>query len=148
MIGKVKNPGGGGTPTGFGTETAAGQATVSCLYLTIDESSRQRGISSYLPQGEENAIRSSELARITGAKSVRELQHWVAAERSEGALILSTGKGGYFLPAEGEKGQAEIARFVATLRSRAVNTLKALKTAKAALSKTTEQITMDEFECL
>lgn len=99
-----------------------------------------------LPQGEENAVASKTLANMIGVKTVRELQHMVAAERENGALILSASTGGYFLPSPGEKGQEEIARFVATLRSRAVNTFRALKTANAALSKATGQITLDELE--
>lgn len=101
-----------------------------------------------LPQGELNAISSKELARMIGATSVRELQHRVAAERESGALILSTCKGGYFRPQDGEAGQAEISHFIATLRSRALNTLKALRAAKAALAQAKGQITLDELEGL
>lgn len=101
-----------------------------------------------LPTGEDNAISSKMLARMVGATSVRELQHRVAAERESGALILSTCKGGYFKPQDGVEGQAEISRFVATLRNRALNTLRALKAAKAALAKAEGQITLDELEGL
>lgn len=101
-----------------------------------------------LPQGEDNAISSNVLAQMVGASSVRELQHRVATEREAGALILSTCKGGYYRPQDGAVGQAEISRFVATLRNRALNTLRALKAARAALSQAEGQITLDELEGL
>ena len=59
---------------------------------------------------------SKVLADLVGASSVRDLQHMVAFERERGALILSTCKGGYYRPADGEQGQREIAAF--SLRSR------------------------------
>lgn len=103
-----------------------------------------------LPMGEANAISSKTLAKMAGYKSVRDLQHGVAAERDSGALILSTCRngGGYYRPSDGPEGQAEISHFVATLRSRALNTLKALRAAKAALAKAEGQITLDELEGL
>lgn len=120
--------------------------------LSVNQYITKRGngqfIYDVLPQGEANAIASAVLADMIGVKTVRELQHRVAAEREQGALILSASTGGYFKPASGEQGQEEIARFVATLRSRAINTFKALKTARAALSKAEGQLTLDELEGL
>lgn len=109
---------------------------------------KSQDIFALLPTGEDNAISSKMLARMVGATSVRELQHRVAAERESGALILSTCKGGYFKPQDGAEGQAEISRFVATLRNRALNTLRALKAAKVALAQAEGQITLDELEGL
>jgi len=102
-------------------------------------------IADILPKGEENAIKSAELARMAGVPTTRQLQQLVAEEREAGALILSTLKGGYFLPDDGEKGRMELAAYVRTLRARALNTLKVLKPANKALkameTPETEQIT-------
>lgn len=101
-----------------------------------------------LLQGEQNALPSGELVRLTGFKSVRELQNEIAREREAGALILSScrGGGGYFLPAPGEAGQREISAFVATLRARALNTLRVLKAAREALEGLDGQVSLDDLE--
>lgn len=134
---------------------AAGQArvgtaltgTVPCNKFTTSVT-RKQGLESLLLQGEENAISSSDLVSMTGVKSIRELQLIIAQEREAGALILSTcrGGGGYFLPSDGEVGKREIAAFVATLRARALNTLRALKTAREALESLEGQVTLDDLE--
>ena len=92
-------------------------------------------VSDFLKHGAENACSTSELVRLTGAKSARELQIQIARERNNGALIISTclNGGGYFLPDDGEKGKREIEGFVRTLQSRVLNTLKAVQVAKKAL---------------
>lgn len=128
-------------------ETATGEAHNS--YTDCNTSLNQtQVIFDLLPLGEANAISSKALAQMVGATSVRDLQLRVAAEREAGALILSTCKGGYFRPQDGAAGQAEISRFVATLRNRALNTLRALRAAKAALSRAEGQIALDELEGL
>lgn len=116
----------------------------------ITKQGNGQAIFDLLPQGEENAIRTSELVRLTGYRSARDLQNKIAAEREQGHIILSSCRngGGYYLPSDGPEGQAEISHFVATLRSRALNTLKALRAAKAALAKAEGQITLDELEGL
>ena len=89
-----------------------------------------------LPCGAENAITTKELVRLLDFKSARELQEAIARERDEGHLILSASQngGGYFLPDDDdEKGQAEIRTFIHTLENRAINTLRAIEAAKAAL---------------
>lgn len=136
--------------------SAAGQAemgtalmgTVPCNKFTTSVTRKQGLIESLLLQGEENAISSSDLVNLTGVKSVRELQLIIAQEREAGALILSScrGGGGYFLPSDGEVGKREIAAFVATLRARALNTLRALKTAREALESLEGQVALDDLE--
>ena len=136
--------------------SAAGQAKVGtaltgkipCNDFTTSVSRKQGLIESLLLQGEENAISSSDLVSMTGVKSVRELQLIIAQEREAGSLILSTcrGGGGYFLPSDGEVGKREIAAFVATLRARALNTLRALKTAREALEGLDGQVSLDDLE--
>jgi len=103
-------------------------------------------IAEFLLHGAENALSTSDLIRIAGLKSSRELQIQVAKERDSGILILSTCRngGGYFLPDEGEKGQAEIDEFVRTLVARALNTLKALQSARKALEVYTGQCGIEE----
>ena len=139
-------------PTGATVERAkAGNAlTVNfpCNNFIISSSRKQGFIETLLLQGEQNAISSSELVNLTGFKSFRELQNEIAREREAGALILSTcrGGGGYFLPSDGEAGKREIASFVATLRARALNTLKALAAAREALEGLDGQVSLDDLE--
>ena len=102
-------------------------------------------IARMLPQGAENAICTKELVRLTGTKNARTLQIAIAAERESGALILSTTKGGYFLPDDGAKGQREIAEFVRTLRARAINTFRAMRSAKQALSGVEGQTNIEQW---
>ena len=84
-----------------------------------------------LKTGKENATDSQTLADLAGCKSVRELQQVIAAERASGAVILSSTKGGYYLPAN----EYEIKEFCRTLEARSRNTLLALKSAKRALKE-------------
>lgn len=116
--------------------------------FTTSQLRKQGLVESLLLHGEENAFPSSQLVRLTGFRSVRELQNEIAREREAGALILSTcrGGGGYFLPSDGEVGKHEIATFVATLRARALNTLRALKTAREALESLEGQVVLDDLE--
>ena len=94
-------------------------------------------ISELLWCGRENAICTKDLLTITGLKNARTLQNIIERERAEGALILSTSQhgGGYFLPSEGETGIREMLEFERTLNARALNTLRTLKTVRAALKK-------------
>lgn len=52
-----------------------------------------------LPVGKENRISSSELVRLAGCGSVRELQKRIAWEREQGAIICSGCGAGYWRPA-------------------------------------------------
>ena len=148
MIVKEKAARGADTP-GRQTETAVlSGTTISQSNYTRSNEQEQDFVASFLPQGEANALPSSELVRLTGFRSARDLQAEIAREREAGALILSTcrGGGGYFLPADGEAGQREISAFVATLQSRAVNTLRVLKTAREALQSLDGQVSLNDLE--
>ncbi len=103
-------------------------------------------ISGLLHKGEENAIRSRDLVKLIGAVDRRALQMMIAREREDGELILSTSKhgGGYFLPDDGIKDKREIEAFVWTLRSRAGNTIRILKTAERELKVIDGQTTLEE----
>ena len=92
-------------------------------------------IKDHLEHGEQNAIKAPELARMLGFTTTRELQQAVHKERENGAVILSSGAG-FFLPSEDEQqARDELRRFIASLSSRAVNTLGVLKTAKRVLRR-------------
>lgn len=86
-------------------------------------------IMSLLPVGKENAISTVELVRLSGCKSVRDLQEHIAYERNHGAVICSGSGRGYWRP----KDRQEIQEFVKTMDARALNTLRAAKSAKAVL---------------
>lgn len=86
-------------------------------------------IASLLPFGEENAVATDQLVKMTGCKSARELQQYIARERDLGAVICSGSGRGYWRP----KNRQELQRFVKTMRNRALNTLKATKSARSAL---------------
>lgn len=86
-------------------------------------------IMNLLPVGKENAISTKDLVQLTGCGSARELQQYIATERSRGAVICSSTTGGYFLPAN----HKEIAEFCKALENRAKNTFLALRSAKQSL---------------
>ena len=87
-----------------------------------------------LHYGRENAIPSKMLAHSLGFGSVRELQKAIEAERAAGAVILSDSSGGgYYLSDD----PAELRRFTRTLKARARNTLKAIRSAQRALDAAT-----------
>ena len=86
-------------------------------------------IMNLLPVGKENAISTVDLVRLTGCKSSRELQECIAYERNHGAVICSGSGRGYWRP----KDRQEILEFVKTMDVRALNTLRAAKSARAVL---------------
>lgn len=135
MSGTKKDPG-ECCNTNRGEGTKAGTALESLTDSTINAGARQLGeIEKMLPIGENNAIRTKELVKMTGCRNARELQSKIEAERLNGALILSKASagGGYFLPSEGETGKREISAYIRTLKARAINTFRTLKTARRAL---------------
>lgn len=93
-----------------------------------------------LNYGRENAVKSTELARRLGFKTVRELQKHIEAERAAGYVILSDSQGaGYYLSND----PVELRRFVNTLNARAANTIRASESAQRALDSATAQESMD-----
>lgn len=86
--------------------------------------------------GRENAVRSQDLAKRLGFKTIRELQKQVEAERAAGYVILCDSQGaGYYLSND----PVELRRFTRTLNARAANTLKAAESAQRALDAATGQ---------
>lgn len=95
---------------------------------------RQQGvIESLLNRGEENAMRAETIMDMIGERDRRKLSKMIESERHDGAMILSSGRGGYYLPADGEKGRAEMRRHLAALDSRAKSTLAVGKPVREAL---------------
>lgn len=96
-------------------------------------------IEGLLPIGKENAVTTQELVKMSGCGSARELQQRIAYEREHGAIICSGSGRGYWKP----KNRQEIQQFVKTMNARALNTLKAARSAKRALRVPEGQQTMD-----
>lgn len=93
-----------------------------------------------LSYGRENAVKSAELAKRLGFKTVRELQKQIESERAAGYVILSDSQGaGYYLSND----PVELRRFVNTLNARAANTIRASESAQRALDSATAQESMD-----
>ena len=69
------------------------------------------------------------VGKLSGCGSARELQQRIAYEREQGAIICSESGRGYWR----SKDRQEIQEFVHTMNARALNTLKAVKSAKRAL---------------
>ena len=93
-----------------------------------------------LSYGRENAVKSAELAKRLGFKTVRELQKRIETERAAGYVILSDSHGaGYYLSND----PVELHRFVNTLNARAANTIRASESAQRALDAATGQERMD-----
>lgn len=103
----------------------------------------QGQIEARLPRGAANAVPARALAAHLGYRSVRQLQKAIEAERRGGAIILTRTGGGYYVPADGERGRAEIAEFIRTLDARARHTQMALKSARAALRELDGQARID-----
>ena len=114
-------------------------------YFTTGDNVGQGRITALLKHGANNAISTQELMQIAGCASVRQLQKQIEAERNTGALILSRSEGGYFLPDYGEAGRKEIEEYVRTLRARAINTLRTVRAAKAALRVAEGQLEVEQW---
>ena len=81
-------------------------------------------IAELLPFGKENAVTTQELIKLTGCGSVRELRQRIASEREQGAIICSGSGKGYW---------QEIEQFIKTMKARALNTLKVIRSARQVL---------------
>ena len=86
-------------------------------------------IAGLLPFGKENAVTTQELMMLTGCGSARELQQRIAYERERGVVICSGSSKGYWRP----KDRQEIEQFIKTMKARALNTLKVIRSARQAL---------------
>ena len=92
-----------------------------------------------LPRGKDNAVSAAALAERLGFRTVRMLQKDIERARGSGEIILSATTGGYYLPAN----DAEVEKFIATMKSRALMTLRAIKYARRYLNETKGQISFE-----
>lgn len=92
-----------------------------------------------LLRGKDNAVSAAALAERLGFRNVRMLQKDIERARESGKLILSATTGDYYLPAN----DAEIEKFIATMKSRALMTLRAIKCARRYLNETKGQMKMN-----
>ena len=130
---------------GAGNQTSGQAPNIPELQYSTEDREPQ-GIAQVLPCGAENAISSEALIAACGISNIRQLRKIVAAERDAGALILSNTSGGYFLPSEGEKGREEMRHFVNTVRSKALNLLKAARPARNTLRVLDGQLKLEQEE--
>lgn len=107
-----------------------------------DQGTGQFKIASLLGHGEEAALTTADLLKLTGFRTARELQTQIAKERRSGATIFSTCRngGGYYLP--GPQGEKEARQFIRTLESRARGTFVALQCARRYLGEVTGQTSL------
>jgi len=128
-----KRPSGAATPKRPTAHNPLPENSEPLLNCSTDSPAGQGPVSKYLRHGEANATSTADLVELVGCGTVRQLQGLIRAERESGVLILSSTTGGYFLPAEGPEGREEIQRYIATLRARAISTLRTMQPARAAL---------------
>lgn len=108
---------------------AGGPIRPCCQFITAQE--KAQGVSAVLLKGAENAIRGADLVKIMGYSSDRQLRKIVARERRAGVPILSLTTGGYFLPADGERGREEIDGFLRRMEGKNLRSLGGLHEVRA-----------------
>ena len=96
-----------------------------------------------IQKGRENAITSRELQTICGC-SERVLRDTIRQMRLEGTVVLSTtsGKGGYYLPADSTEAQ----RYLRQEEQRARSIFAGLKAARREAAKSDNQLTLEDGE--
>lgn len=94
-----------------------------------------------LPIGKKNAICTNDLTVLMGFSDSRALQSDISRSRDNGQIILSSTSGGYYLPANDD----EVREFIGALRARAINTFRALKSAREYLKEDKAQISFDDM---
>ncbi len=92
-----------------------------------------------LSKGKETAVSSAALAELLWFCSVRMLQKDIEKARESGQLILLVTTGGYYLPADDKEAE----EFIATLKRRALMTLRAIKHARHYLNETKGQMSLE-----
>ena len=102
-----------------------------------------QGLSAYLTRGSKNRVSAREFMRLLRLKYVWSLCVLVSRERAKGALFLSSGDGGHYLPDEGKAGRRIMLRFVAKIRAKGFHTLEAARPEVSELRKIDGQQVMD-----
>ena len=95
-----------------------------------------------LPIGKANAVTTNDLTVLMGFSDSRALQADISRARNAGQVILSSTAGGYYLPCN----DSEVEEFIAVLRARAINTFRALKSAREYLKEYKAQMSFDDVE--
>ncbi len=93
--------------------------------------------------GAANAVTTKTVMQSMGLKNERVFREMVEQERTAGGLILANGRG-LFLPAEGEKGREEVARWIRLMTARITGAARTLKGAKGALRRIEGQLEISE----
>lgn len=97
--------------------------TVSGSNFTSVGAGRQGRIFSLLLEGEENALSAADLAMLAGYKNQRSMRMAIDREREQGLPVLAS-EAGYFRPAAGNRGIAEVRRFIRRQDARATSNRK------------------------
>lgn len=118
---KNKNPHPAGGTAEQGKHGKSGE-TISDINFTSGGAGRQGRIFSLLLEGEENAIPASDLARLAGYRSTRSLRAEIDRERDQNdSFAILASEAGYYRPAPGNRGLAEIRRFLRRQDGRAAS---------------------------
>lgn len=118
-VSKNKNPRPAGGTAEQGNHGKSDE-TVSSSNFTSGGAGRQGRIFSLLLEGEENALPAANLAQLAGYKNQRSMRLAVDREREQGLLVLAS-ESGYYRPAAGDRGIAEIRRFLRRQDARAAS---------------------------
>ena len=111
-----------------GTETAAGQAAISCNYSTTAPANRQPGfIENLLLYGPENGQTLRDLVHITQWPE-RAIRKEIEVERRAGALIISDNAHGYYLTDD----PVEAQKFARSMRHRAGQIIRTARAVEEA----------------
>ena len=110
--------------------------------FNTDTNETQGMVESVLLHGAENAIPAERLVQMLGLNNCRDLRHIVSKERENGSLILSGNKG-YYLPADGVDGKAELQRFERAMCARAIHSFRVTKAVRTELQMIDGQLTID-----
>ena len=89
-------------------------------------------VTAHLMHGERNAIKASDLLKLTGFKNARAMRKFIELRRRD-TVILSS-ENGYFLPdTDPEKGEKEVQHFIAMQYSRIKTAHRTTEAAKQYL---------------
>lgn len=116
---KNKNPHPAGGTAEQGKHGKSGE-TISNVHSTSGGAGSQGRIFSLLLEGETMAIPASDLMKLAGYKNQRSMRVAVDREREQGLLVLAS-EAGYYRPAAGDRGIAEIRRFLRRQDARAAS---------------------------
>lgn len=133
-----------GIGNGSGIISQAIESNTQANYKGNGQRRQVPKVSDYLERGAEKATSTQELQQLVGCATVRQLRQMVEDERRNGVLILSSTAGGYYLPDTGQKGRAEIQRYLATMCARATAIIQATEAARKALYILDGQIDMED----